>query len=253
MASEVFKKVSGEVAGAVASIVGIGIIKSIWTQNNAMARELNRLIREPFQTGTRIANKAIGLRYDNEREQDVREKLLMEAFVTLEKARTLLKKPHKVTHDRFTISFLQSQCAYQTRGGKHLAVDYFAECIEILDKVTKSLETDQDRWQKEVEKYERTREFLEKHALTDELKDKIKQIPKSARIAADIVKGFHPIGWFVPSVSSIPGVDENPHLRTCELTKQKISEVSNLKSTLASIKDNIEQYQSDQNQNRRGG
>lgn len=53
MASEVFKKVSGEVAGAVASIVGIGIIKSIWTQNDAMARELNRLIREPFQTGTR--------------------------------------------------------------------------------------------------------------------------------------------------------------------------------------------------------
>jgi hypothetical protein len=95
--------------------------------------------------------------------------------------------------------------------------------------------------------------FLEKHAFTDELKDKIKQIPKSARIAADIVKSFHPIGWFVPSVSSIPGVDENPHLRTYELTKQKISEVSNLKSTLASIKDNIEQHPSDQNQNRRGG
>lgn len=153
VAGDLLKKVGIEVAGTIASVIGVGCLKSIWKQNDAISKELNLLIREPFQTGSRMANEALDLPYRDEREQAFREALLFEAFLKLEAARTFLKKPNKLSNDRFTIAFLQSQCAYQTRGGNHIAAQRVDESLGLLGSVIKKLGDDAERLKRVSDRY----------------------------------------------------------------------------------------------------
>jgi hypothetical protein len=66
-------------------------------KTDVIAKKLDRLITEPFITGTRMANEAISLPFSNRDEQVFREKRFDSAIDKLEEARTIVDPRFQTT------------------------------------------------------------------------------------------------------------------------------------------------------------
>jgi hypothetical protein len=92
------------------------------------------MIREPFRTGARVANKAIDLPCGNDKEKEFRERQFDIAFHKLETAQTYAESFKARMNDRFTILFLKGLCGYHYDGGKPYALQLLSECNEEIER-----------------------------------------------------------------------------------------------------------------------
>jgi hypothetical protein len=130
--SNVLKAAGAKAAGAIAASLGVGLIEAIWKQNDYVQAQLNRLIRQPLISGSRMANEAVNLPNDTDARRKFKEQRLNAAVDELFRAWGMLKDRETDTLDRFIIAKLQGLCFHQLEGGREMATKRLDEAIGIL-------------------------------------------------------------------------------------------------------------------------
>ena len=129
--------------GAVGACVGafaLSLLNGILKRQDVIARELQALSREPFNTGCRVAYEAINLPSGSEEEVKYREHRIRMAQNHLDSALTLCITSSTAQEDILLIKLLLALCAYQIPGGETDARNHANEIILYLNQDISHLE-----------------------------------------------------------------------------------------------------------------
>lgn len=156
--TDVLLNLGAETAGRIASQMGVRFIKAIWTQNNIVTKQLERLVREPFRTGLRTAQEAFLLPFEDDQQREFRERRLETAINKLEEAQSLLKGSNTLSHDKFIICLMISVCSSNVRGGSHHARAKAYECINMIEDALIPIHKNIKMYQRDIEEHYRESE-----------------------------------------------------------------------------------------------
>lgn len=137
--SIILQDMGADLVSAFLGSIASSILKSVLRIQNQVAANLNRLIREPFETGVRVAEEALSDDYGDEDERNFRAKRLDFAIQKLEEAITLSQGNKEYEQERIYLFLLQGLCSYEIRGGLPLARRRFSLVAEALESDSEQL------------------------------------------------------------------------------------------------------------------
>jgi hypothetical protein len=132
MSADVVGVFCGNVAGSILKSM-LGIQDKIAAKLDVMAAKLDKLVREPFETGTRVAREALYAQWHGEDERVFREQRLRYAIEKLDAAFTLSRDSKSSQQEQILIELIQGLCLLEIRGGLSLARARFASIIPTLE------------------------------------------------------------------------------------------------------------------------
>ena len=131
MVGQLLVECTGDATSAVLGSLAASLLKALLGVREKTAKELKKLVGEPYETGMRVAKEALELSVTTQKEKDARENLLWFAMGKLQEAQTLLGP--ESTAELLYLLFVYGLCASQVDGGGPLA------CVR-LELVAKALE-----------------------------------------------------------------------------------------------------------------
>lgn len=155
--SLILREASADIVGAFVGTVAGSLLKSVLRVHDNIAANLDKLIREPYVTGVRVAQEAMASQWYGEDERLFREQRLRFGIEKLEEALTLAKDNKKYEEERFLICLLQGLCAVEIRGGRPLARHKFSFVIPKLVYEAERLEPVEQR---AAERAERRKQII---------------------------------------------------------------------------------------------
>ena len=164
------REASADIVGAFVGNVAGSLLKSFLKVHDNIAANLDKLIREPFVTGARVAQEAMGSQWAGEDERLFREQRLRFSIEKLEAALTLAKGSKNYEEEYFLICLLQGLCAVEIRGGRPLARHKFSLVIPTLIHEAEKLEPGEQRAKQRAERREQI--ILESLGASEYAKDK---------------------------------------------------------------------------------
>lgn len=118
--SEAIRTMSAEAAGALLGSIAENLLKSILKVQDGVLKRVDSLVREPFETGIRVAHEALGLPAADPEERQFRQSRLHFAVEKLDQAASLAIRNHD-SADANTIAVIQALCLSQIVGARTLA------------------------------------------------------------------------------------------------------------------------------------
>jgi len=179
--STILQDLSADLAGAFLGSISSTLLKSLLNIQNKVAVNLNKLIREPFETGTRVAQEALSYTWKDEDERLFRERQLHFAIQKIEEAITLSRGSKEYQRELIYLLLLQGLCSNEIRGGQPLVRQRFSA-------VAKTLESESQKLYQRAE--EMTKIAQDSKIKADRLAQRLEGFPENNK---DLLYGVSPL------------------------------------------------------------
>ncbi len=134
MVGQFLVECTGDATSAVLGSLAASLLKALLGVREKTAKELKKLVREPYETGMRVATEALELSVTTPGERAAREKELWFAMGKLQEAQTLLGP--EPTAELMYLLFVHGLCASQVDGGGPRARERLALVAKALEEAS---------------------------------------------------------------------------------------------------------------------
>lgn len=204
--SMVLLDATGELTGAIAGPLAKALLAVALGARDTAAASIVPLVREPYETGIRIAREAFSIQPLTVEDSRLQHDQLRSAIESLDRAYSLTREGTDSDNEVFSIRLLQALCAREL-GSDSYARLWLQECVQILSARWQVLaaqaaasRTMADKEQAILKAAQqlsvaRTASLIAIEAEIEDLEDRATQSRQNADEVAALIKMFEAIGW----------------------------------------------------------
>lgn len=148
--SEAIRAMSADAVSALLGAVAGGLLKSALNLQDGVLKRVDSLVREPFETGVRVANEALTLPQATAEERQFRQSRLQFAVEKLDEAESVAAKGQDA-EDLSAIAVIQVFCLSQINGAQALAHQRASKVLTQVEKKLRSLDASIARVEHEMQ------------------------------------------------------------------------------------------------------